>query len=425
MKRNRVYLTIVGILLLISTCVYFDFPASLFSPKVITVGFFSDSYWEVQNGYSHQILNDAIAKFQDKYPDVKIEYESGIQKEDYSNWLSSKILSDDCPDVFVVLPDDLNDLAEAGLLQDLSKLYSTDESFSEDSFYEAAFRFGELNGVQYGLPYECAPRLMLVNKTILDELNIKMPENDWTWNDLYEICLKIAKTKYYPLSSYTWQDAFTSNNVELFDDTGSKCDFVSDNIYEALLFLDKLNENFDINGVTTEMFENGDVAFEPLSFAQYRAYKPYPLSVKKFSNFDLSFVVMPSGYSGDNNTQLDTVLMAMSKTCSDKNLAYEFMKTLCLDEDIQKEIFTYSEGISPLISVTNSEEIKKLLWKNFVDTDIINAAMSKAKNNKMFKGYTGAYEQVNSAVNAILEGNGNLKTEQIIYNRKINAYLSE
>ena len=117
--------------------------------------------------------------------------------------------------------------------------------------------------------------------------------------------------------------------------------------------------------------------------------------------------------------------MAMSKTCSDKNLAYEFMKTLCLDEDIQKEIFTYSEGISPLISVTNSEEIKKLLWENFVDTDIINAAMSKAKNNKMFKGYTGAYEQVNSAVNAILEGNGNLKTEQIIYNRKVNAYLSE
>ena len=29
--------------------------------RVITVGVFSDSYWEVQNGYSYQILEDAIA----------------------------------------------------------------------------------------------------------------------------------------------------------------------------------------------------------------------------------------------------------------------------------------------------------------------------------------------------------------------------
>lgn len=36
--------------------------------KVVTIGVFSDSYWEVQNGYSYRILEDAIAMFEKENP---------------------------------------------------------------------------------------------------------------------------------------------------------------------------------------------------------------------------------------------------------------------------------------------------------------------------------------------------------------------
>ena len=47
--------------------------------KTLTIGVFSDSYWEVQNGYSYRILDDAIALFEQEHPGIRVSYESGIQ----------------------------------------------------------------------------------------------------------------------------------------------------------------------------------------------------------------------------------------------------------------------------------------------------------------------------------------------------------
>ena len=80
----------------------------------ITIGVFSDSYWEVQNGYSYQILEDAIDLFEKEHPGVTVEYVSGILKEDYSEWLSERLLSGQGPDLFFVLQEDFHGFAEIG-----------------------------------------------------------------------------------------------------------------------------------------------------------------------------------------------------------------------------------------------------------------------------------------------------------------------
>ena len=35
--------------------------------------------------------------------------------------------------------------------------------------------------------------MMFVNKTLLTQEGIEVPEEDWTWNDLYRICQKVTK----------------------------------------------------------------------------------------------------------------------------------------------------------------------------------------------------------------------------------------
>ena len=45
-----------------------------FYENVIRIGVFSDSYWGVQNGYSYKLLEDAIAKFEEQHPGVRVEY---------------------------------------------------------------------------------------------------------------------------------------------------------------------------------------------------------------------------------------------------------------------------------------------------------------------------------------------------------------
>ena len=161
--------------------------------QTITIGVFSDSYWGVQNGYSYQIIDDAIKIFEDEHPGVKVEYVSGIMKNDYSEWLAEQLLNGTAPDVFFIMKSDFNDFAQLGGLKDLSGFIKSDTDFSEDDFYKSAFESGKYMDTQYALPYECAPRLMFINKTILDQENISMPDKDWTWEDFYNLCKNVTK----------------------------------------------------------------------------------------------------------------------------------------------------------------------------------------------------------------------------------------
>ena len=142
---------------------------------------------------------------------------------------------------FFVLPDDFNGLAELGALKDLSDFTADDSTFDDGQFYDSAYAYGQLEGVQFALPYECAPKLMFVNKSILDREDIAMPEKDWTWNDFYEICSKVTKDTdgdgeidQFGEAGYSWRDAFTSNGVELFNQDGTQCYLAGENTKKQL-----------------------------------------------------------------------------------------------------------------------------------------------------------------------------------------------
>lgn len=145
---------LTAILAVIYTDAYRQLP--LHGKRTLTVGVFSDSYWEVQNGYSYRILEDAIARFEAEHKDVSVTYVSGILKADYSEWLAQQMLLGDAPDVFFLLPDDFNEFAEIGSLKDLTPLIEADTQFEPDAYYSSAYAYGSYNETQYSLPYECA-----------------------------------------------------------------------------------------------------------------------------------------------------------------------------------------------------------------------------------------------------------------------------
>lgn len=403
--------------------------------EVITVGVFSDSYWEVQNGYSYQILEDAIALFEEENPGVKVEYVSGILKEDYPEWLSEQLILGQAPDVFLLFGESFGDLAEIGALKNLNELIEKDENFSAEAFYPSAFGYGGYKGRQYALPYECAPRLMFVNKTILDAEGIALPEEDWTWDDFYEICKAVTRDldgngtpDQFGVVGYTWSEAFDANGVKLFDDQGRECYLTDSKIREAIMFMEKLEGLHNGYQVTGRDFDQGRVAFQPMLFSEYRAYKPYPLSIKKYSGFDWECTSMPAGYSGDNRSSLDTLMLAMNEDTPHTQTAWEFMKLLSADERIQEEIFDYSEGVSVLKMVTESDKTLELLMDSSGENSRFNLktlsdAVDRAAVVPRFRNYEEAIAEVDKAVVDIMAGNANISTQQIIWNREINTFL--
>lgn len=405
--------------------------------KVITIGVFSDSYWDVQNGYSYRIVDDAIKVFEKEHPGYRVEYVSGIMKDDYGEWLAECLMQGTEPDLFFILGDEFNNLSQMGALKDLSSLIEKDDSFDSAGFYQSAYEYGENQGVQYALPFECAPKLMLVNESILKAEGLELPGQDWHWSDFYDICSKVTKDldgngtpDQFGVVGYSWEDAFYTNGIQIFNEEGTKCNLQGEEVLEALSYLEKLNALNQKQTVTERDFNLGKVAFMPMLFSEYRAYKSYPLSVKKYSGFEWGCTTMPAGEDGQNLSVLDTLMIGMSNRTAYEEEAWDLMKILTTDQEIQSEIFVYSEGISVQKSVTESDEADIYMGEGGMESspmsrEILSKVMEEAIVIPRFDGYDEAVKKVGDSVDEIISGDKNIEMELIIQNRAINHYLQE
>lgn len=243
-------------------------------PEVIRVGVFAGSPWGVPDAYTYEFIDDVVAKFEAENSGVKIEYVSGIMSDEYSEWLSGKIVGGDAPDVFMVLPQDFSTLQKTGSLLALDSLIKQDSEFDANNFYSGAYDFGSVGSSQYALPLECVPEMMFVNKTLLAKEAILTPDTDWTWDEFYDICKKITKDTdgngvidQFGVYNYNWRQAFLTNSVMPFNEDGSKCSIQGENAIEAIEFLQEMHSLTEGTVVTANDFDRGKVAFMPLTLA--------------------------------------------------------------------------------------------------------------------------------------------------------------
>lgn len=380
------------------------------SNKTLKIGVITGSNWDVPSPDALKIVDNAIERFEKEHVNVQVEYISGIRKEDYSEWLSQQALSGDVCDVFMVLSNDLATFADVGILENLSSFIENDPDFDESVYFFSSYQSGQVNHVQYALPYESVPTLMYVNRTLLESEGIEVPKQDWTWEDFYEICARMTQDTnedgildQFGQFGYTWQNAIFSNGAKIFNDEGSNALLENDRVYDAIEFMRRLEKLNRGQSVTSEMFDKGQVVFCPMSFSEYRAYKPYPWSVKKYSGFEWDCIPMPAGPDGSNVSQLDTLLIGMSKNSKYKDLAWEFLKELSFNEETQKDIFRYSQGVSVLNTITDTKMIIDSLQDETpggsdYDLGFFNSMMENAIPVKEFNGYEQAMALIDGEI---------------------------
>lgn len=390
--------------------------------KTLKIGVITGSNWDVPSPDALKIVDNAINRFEKEHLNVEVEYISGIRKEDYSEWLSQQALSGDMCDVFMVISNDLATFADVGILEDLSGYIESDPDFDKSVYFSSSYQSGQINNVQYALPYESVPTLMYVNRTLLESEGIEVPEQDWTWEAFYAICEKMTKDTdgdgvldQFGQYGYTWENAIYSNGARIFNDEGSNALLENDQVYDAIEFMRKLEKLNEGQSVTSEMFDKGQVVFCPMSFSEYRAYKPYPWSVKKYSGFEWDCIPMPAGPDGSNVSQLDTLLVGMSKSSKNKDIAWDFLKELSCDEATQKDIFRYSQGVSVLNTITDTKMIIDSLQDETpggsdYDLGFFNTMMDNAIPIKEFNGYDQAMSIIDGEIKLLSINNDNIET---------------
>ena len=111
---------------------------------VLHFGMMAGSYWDVPTGSCYEVIDAAIRRFEEKHPGVRVEYTSGILKEDYPEWLAEQILLSEEPDVFMIPAGQLDVLASLGVLKNLEPLMERDEAFEREDYYPAAWNYGNM-----------------------------------------------------------------------------------------------------------------------------------------------------------------------------------------------------------------------------------------------------------------------------------------
>ena len=431
--KRQLLLLVVALLLLLAGMLAYQQQKTV----ELRVGVFAGSNWDVPDGDSYAVVEAAIKRFEAKHPGVKVTYVSGIKKEDYSEWLAEKLLAGEEPDVFVVPGTDFNMYAAMGALQDLSDFGNQDKQFSWDVYYPAALDYGRYDGRAYGLPVTSVPTLMFVNKTLLAREGIAIPGNDWTWQDFLEICRRVTKDTdgdgvldQFGFYDYDWKLAVVTNGVELFREDGRASYFASSRMEEAVQFLLQLHNAQRGREVTAKDFDMGRVAFRPFTFAEYRTYKPYPWRIKKYSSFEWDCIKLPAGPSGDNVSNLQTMLMGMSAKSGHRELAWLLLKEICDAPESQQLMLTKTQGLPSRRDVVEADSSQALFAANApgceeMNLRVVSEVMERAVMQPRFKGYDEAMLRANNELQQVITGivpfNNSLNKLQ----KEINAYLQQ
>ena len=436
MKRKQSIMMAVAGILVAGLSAYGICHVHLRKNITLEFGMFTGSNWDVAQANSFTIIDKAIAKFEHAHPGVTVHYYSGIRKDDYSEWFSRKLLAGEEPDIFMVLGTDFNQFASMGVMKNLETFIEEDTDFEPEKYFTSAFVSGQYESVQYALPYETVPTLMFVNKTLLTQEGIDMPEENWTWEDFYEICKKVTRDTdgdgvpdQFGSCNYDWMDALCSNGGGVFNKKGTEAALTDSRVVEAVKYVRSINDLYDGEKLTQEDFNGGRVAFMPLTFAEYRTYKTYPYKIRKYANFQWDCVTMPAGEQGGNISQVDSLLMGISANTKEEKLAWEFLKLLTYDEESQMNIFYDSQGASVLKTVTESQQMEQVVQEDMEEGDtvingkLLGRVIEEGHVEPQFKKYEQAMSLTDSEINKILEEDKDVDSNLKILQRTINEYL--
>lgn len=410
--------------------------------QVLEFGMFTGSNWGVENADAFVIIDRAIQRFEKSHPGIEVRYTSGIEKKDYSEWCAKRILEGKMPDVFMVLDTDFNQYCSLGILQELNSFMESDPEFQSEEIFRTAMDIGKgTEEIQYALPYEIVPTMLFVNKTLLQQEGIEMPQQDWTWDDFMEICRKVTKDTdgdgridQFGTYNYSWQDAMYTSGGSAFDNERQNVDFSNQYVIESVKFMKELLALNQGENVTQEDFDAGKVAFMPLTFAEYRTYKTYPYKIKKYSNFQWDCTTFPGRTHGENISKVDALLIGINHDSTEKELAWEFLKELVCGYESQLDIFRYSQGVSVLESVARSEKAASIIQEDMdkeeqvISGELLCDVIEHGTITPKYYQYE-TYEQMislaNTEITEIFEKNKNIESSMKIFQREIRKYLNQ
>lgn len=397
---------------------------------VLRLGIYVSSDWDAPYSDYYDLADTAIERFEAEHPGVRVEYVSGIREEDYSEWLAAQSLNGQIPDVFFVLDSDFQRYISMGGLASLNGSIERDPDFLPEKYYHAAYEAGKMGDTVYALPVQSATTMIFYNKTLLAAEGIDPPGQDWTWETFYNICRRVTheessgSPKQFGCYGYRWEYAVASNGASVVDKAGTECYFEDSRVEEAIRFCREL---FRLDGghqATEQDFFDGRVAFRVMNLTDYRTMEYYPLGLLGQQNFEWGYLRMPAGPQGGNISCLETRVAAVSSRSRHKSLAWDLLKLLSYDPEVQSVLYEGAEGTAVLrIDEWDRELYAHAAAELRLDAELLDQVMDEAVELPKYETYGQTLAIANERLDPVFYGDADVSATLMALQREVLAYL--
>ncbi|WHX51222.1 sugar ABC transporter substrate-binding protein [Paenibacillus woosongensis] len=333
----------------------------------LKLGFYSSAQ-------SDEKMQELIAKFQEKHPNIKIKTESSPYNQFFQK-LDTQIAAESAPDVWlsdgVLVPK----YAERGVLKDLTEWIQRD--LKAGDYYGLEFN-KDAAGKYWGVPQGIQIAVLYYNKDMFDEAQIEYPTDAWSWDDLKTAAEKLTKDTN---GKYAVDPAFDKNKISQYGLT-----FFS--ITEGWMTVLKsygggvLNETLEQSIIDSP--EN-KAALDWIVDGMQRELLPTPSDLKSFQsnmapfpskaaamrigiyartidanaaglNYDVT--LLPKGPEGKRFSPVIANSWVINKKAEGAvgEAAWEWVKFWATEDEVQKEWASLGEAVPVKKSVANSEQ---------------------------------------------------------------------
>lgn len=142
------------------------------------------------SGDALEPFNNAIASFEEKYPNVDVQLEAVPQE--YGTKLLAQFAAGTAPDVYQVGDGDVARFVADGVVEPLDPYINGPNGLDMDIFFPAIADFGKIEGQTMMLTKDYSPLVLYYNKDHFKEAGLDFPNADWTWDDLLNAALELT-----------------------------------------------------------------------------------------------------------------------------------------------------------------------------------------------------------------------------------------
>lgn len=366
-----------------------DIVTEITSPVEIT-------FWHAMNGDLEKSLQKLTDEFMEKNPNITVTLQNQSSYKDLQQKITATVASpSNLPTMTQAYPDWVFNPINDGLVTDLTP-YIENETLKFDNYDDILPSLREaanIEGKIYGMPFNKSTEVLWYNKTLLDELGLKVPT---TYDELVEVSKTIYKEKGIPGVGFdalsTYYTTFLKSEGKSFD---NNFDVTSEESAKAFnYYLEGVKEGyFRIAG--TDNYLSGPFANETV--AMYIGSMAGENYVKQGVNgkFEIGVAPYPTNASLQQGTD---IYVFESATPEQKTAAYEFLKFITTTE---KQVQWASEtGYMPIRqSAIDSDAYKN---SGSLTSSILSEATAHLYTNPLLTGADAAYREAGTVLEGVL-----------------------